>query len=474
MPSINVQSSVLSQDIMDIKKKHPDTYNPEYRVSVKLHTEEKDLDHTDLVSMAGMVVVRDYTNNIADYIEVSLSIPLGTFLFDVYPYLDNIEVTLHNEKQLYKDKKPYIVTERYKAVYLAEKNSSIPVNITQSKATLNDRPPSVIVLQLLDRSSETIRIKTTQGNFHKVINPNNKDMSPKAFLKSVIAEETNKILIENNPSLDSIDIEEPSTKEEIKSLVIPSNTRIIELAEVLQNKSVGLYNAGVGSYIQRFGKDVYTFEKSLFVYSLYDPKKYKDSEYKLIFYSPIVNSHSTEGTTYTYEDKILRILPHSISNILDNKETKVMSTGSGFRTSNANSYMKKPIEITESGPVFKRNQLNTEVAFGGRKDGLNFAPRKSVSGNIFKHTSEILKNQGTYINVTVTNLDIDFIKPGHPCLINHENKEHSIDEVYGVVHQLMTTYELITPGPHFQSKQEYVKLNCTTLLNIYSLAGVKI
>jgi hypothetical protein len=439
MSSLTVEKSLLYPDIQDIIKNPEEKYVASFIMEMKLHTEEKDLDRRDGVILNSINIIRDYTENISDYIEIQLSMHLGTYVYDVYKQLHNIEVTLITYRQMYQGKKPFISKERYKAVYLIEKNTAIPTVINQSKDDLNQNLPITITLQLVDRSVETIRVKTTQGNFDKKINPKNTDMSPKAFMKSIFSEECDKILIENKPAIDLISIEEPDNKDELKAITLSSYTRIIEIPEYLQNENIGVYNAGIGCYIQKFGLDHYTYKKILFIYSLFDPKKYDDAEYKMIFYVPVASNLSMLDNTYKYKDKTLKMLPYTMSKINDQKETNVMSTGSGFRSSNAASYMKKPVEITEEGPVFNRNRLNTEVIYKDRKDNLNYAPNRAVVGNQFAMVSQIVEKVGNYVTLEVSNIDHDFIYPG-ACKINYEDDENKIKEVKGVVHRAIITY----------------------------------
>lgn len=439
MPSLTVEKSLLYPDISDILKNPPGKYMASFLMELKLHTEDKDLDRRDGVILNQVSITRDYTENISDYIEIQLSMPLGTYVYDVYPYLNNIEVTVVTYRQMFQGPKPFVSKERYKAVYLIEKNASIPTVVNQSREDLDQGLPVVVTLQLLDRSVETLRVKTTQGNFDKATNPKNTDMSLKAFMKSVLSEECNKILIENKPAIDLVSIEEPDNKDQLKSLTLSSYTRVIEIPEYLQTKNIGVYNAGIGCYVQTFGLDHYTYKKTLFVYSLYDPKRYDDAEYKMLFYVPVASNYSTLDNTYKYQDKTLRILPHLLSKINDQKETNVMSTGNGFRTSNAQSYMKKPVDMTPDGPVFSRNKLNTEVVYKDRKDNLNFAPNRSVAGNQFMLASEILRKAGNYLTLEVSNLDHDFLYPG-PCKISYEDHHNTIQEIKGVLHKALITY----------------------------------
>ena len=440
MGSKSIEKSVIAQDIADIMENHKDKYNPMFSFEVKLHTKEKDLDYTDALSMVDLHIVRNYEANMCDYIEVRLNIPLGTFMYDVYEFLENIEVTIITYKQLFDGDKQVYDKERYKAIYLLEKNTSIPNMVNQTRHDLNQQLPIMITLQLLDRASEVIRIKTMQGNFDRKINKN-PDMGIETFMRSVLSDQINKIRIDEKVPLHSLNIEKPDNIEKLKAVTIPSFTRIVELAEYLQQGDIGVYSAGIGSYIQNFGVDPFNYKKTMFVYSLYNgKKKYQASDYKIIIYSPVTSTYSSGDITYKYKDKVLKILAHSIPRILDNKEISVMSDGSGYRTTHAECYMKKPVEMKKDGPYFKKERIATEIAYKEREDNLNFAVARPITGNQFKYASEVLKKEGNYLTVEVNNLDHDFIYPGAKCKIVYENRKGKVGEIFGLVHMADIIY----------------------------------
>lgn len=440
MSSSSVINSLLYPDISDILERPKDKYLTHFTHKVKIHTVDKDLDATDSIALMGLTIIRDYVDSVADYIEVSIMIPLGTYVYDVYPYLTNIEVSVIVDKQLWQGKKPFTVTERFKAVFLQDKNSSLPTDKNHNKHDLNQQLPVTITLQLIDRTAEVLRVKTTKGNFDKVINSNT-DMHIKPFIKSLISQQANNILIEGKPCLDRIEIEEPDNKEELGAITFPSFTRVVEVPEIIQNKNIGIYNAGVGNYIQRYFPKRFEHHKTFFVYSLYDPKtKYDNSPIKIIFFAPITSSHSITDITYRYEDQVLRILPSNFTKIDSVKESNVMSYGSGFRTTNSHSYMKKPVVMDyKKGPIYKKDQLATEVVYKERDDNINFARQGGVTSNHFAATSDILKAQGSYITIEVTNMDHDLIYPGAACKINYES-DNGIIEVYGIIHRCKILY----------------------------------
>lgn len=467
--SINAQESPLYLDIRDIVKtpKSPNRYSSDFKMEVKLHTEEKNLDHQDGVTLVGITVFRDYVNKITDYIEIQLSVMLGTYVYDIYDHLDNIELTLYSTRQFKPDGEEIMVDERYKAVYLLERNRNTPTITTASREMLNQELPTLLTLQLIDRSSEALRIKTLQGSFDREVNPGNKDMSVKSFLKSMLSTQLDMVTIESNPAIDKLDIEEPDNEGELKSITIPTGTRLVELPELIQNSSSGVYTGGIGNYIQRYSTDCSTWDKVFFVYSLYDSNKYHDSRYKIIFYSPPTSTFSMVDKTYSYQNEVLRVIVNTTTTLDDTKESLLMSTGVGFRSANANSMMKKPVELGEGGPRFSKTRSSTEVIHKQRKDGINYAPYKGVTANHFKETSEVMAKVGTYVTLSASSVDIDFFYPGAPCKIVYEGKSGDLEELLGVIHIVKAQYEQPRYDHVRNHKQPVVSLGVDLEIIVY-------
>lgn len=432
--------SKLTDDINDILAS-TELYKPSIEIEVKLHTAYKDLGSVDGLSMLSMLQVRDYENNISDYIEIRLIVSLGTYIYDIYPYLDNIEVTLVYYDQIYKGSKPIKVLQRYKAVYLKDLNDKIPTILNVSIDDLNQQPPVTLTLQLIDRSAEVLRIKTISGNFEPKINGTKK---VDVFLRSIIAAQCVKVLVDNKPAIEAVDVEKADNVENIASVTIPSYTRLIDVPGYIQQRSAGVYTSGIGAYIQLFNE-----KKTFFVYSLYNAKKYNKQEYKTIFYAPLDSSVIRADKTYLYKDKTLKVIVEPLTKLLDSRETDMMNKGSGFRVSNARSFMKKPVDMTPQGPKVNRSNLNTEVVINKRKDNLDYSPISSqrISANVFKHTSNVIKANGAYVDLKWYNSNIRYIYPGQACKIVTEDKNNKVTEFYGVIISIHTSTQDETNSP---------------------------
>jgi hypothetical protein len=444
---ITLDKSLLWPDIQDIVNQKDSKIKPTTVVSCILHCKDYDLTDKDNVYVTKLNIISDYVNHISDYIEIEIKMLYGAYVEHVYPYLANFEVTLIRDVHQQTDDSVQRTTQRYKAVYLQDRNHQIPNVSTANFHDLNQLGFVNITLQLLDLTAEALRIKTVYGSFDPTITESGKDKrqntKPKtipidSFIRCIISQEANNVLIHGNPSLDAIEIQKVDNVEPIERYVIPSGTKLLDLPIFLQKKSMGIYNDGCGAYI-----DTFNDKKTYFVYSLYSATKYKDSRYKTVIYIPMTSNYSNVRNTYLYQDKVLKIVALSNNKLSDKRDSEVMSEGIGFRATNAKSYMKKPVEITEKGPRFKRTGLVTEIIHEDRKDNLNYANVSltgTVTYNLFEKTSEVLKNVGNYITVIWHNSNPLYIYPGMPVKINSEDNNGKLLEHMAVIHQIQTVY----------------------------------
>jgi len=93
--AVSYDQSRLSLDINDVIAPFDDSsYHQYFLFEAKLHTVDKDLTIEDGIAVNNIKILRDYIDNVSDYIEIGVIIPQGTFIYDVYDKLDNIEFTL--------------------------------------------------------------------------------------------------------------------------------------------------------------------------------------------------------------------------------------------------------------------------------------------------------------------------------------------------------------------------------------------
>lgn len=433
--------SGLAMDINDIVVSEPN-YDSQFQFITILHTEVGDLNENDEVFISSMMIDRNYKEDGSDYMEIDLFVKPGTYIYDIYPFADNLEITVIRLKQHRNGNTVITSEDRFKAVFLLEKNMSLPNTKYLPKTILNNQPYLVLTLQLVDRGALAIRNSAVQGSYSDLISEKNKDMTTSSILKSALSVMAAKIELDNQPVISRIDIEEAQNKDPIKAITIPTGTRALDLANFIQEKRGGLYTAGVNTYIQKYSTSLYSPpERVLFVYSLYDGDKFDRVDNKIMFFIPEDNKMQLGEKSYLYRGNLLKILTTSSKGFTSTKGAVLRNKGEGFRTADANKMMDEPLDFTEEGPKFKKTQVLTEVANKEQKDGITYVPYKGISGNHFINTSEILSRSGEYINLTTNNLDPDYLYPGAACKLLFDLGNGMIGELNGVIHASTFRFE---------------------------------
>ena len=463
-------NSPLGPELNEIVQR-PNGFKPYFLTTAILHTDVADLNENEGVIVGPYRVERDYVNDGADYIELTLLVKLSTFVYDVYPNSGNLELTLTRLKQSrsrsgngYETSKS---EERYKAFYLVDKNAGLPINVTGERDMLDRQGYVTVSLQLVDLSSMSLRTSNVQGHYSNIISEN-KDMTYSSLLKSILSNCTKATTILTKPIVNKIEIEEADNKDPINAITIPTGTTPMLLAEYFQEKCGGLYTGGVGTYLQKYSQDIDSpIEKVLFVYSLFSRGKWDDAKNKIMFYVSPEKAWNTVDHTYTIRSNILKALTHPINGLISDKGTAQRSQGEGFRTAMADAVMDVPVLFTDEGPKFQKTTFLTEVSDKDQTDGINFAPYKGISNNHFKNASDINARSGEYVAIQVDNLDPDYIYPGAPCSITLDVGGMAVREVFGVIHKAVFAFEYGSFDFNAEINKQYHPLINSTFITVY-------
>jgi hypothetical protein len=280
-------------------------------------------------------------------------------------------------------------------------------------------------------------------------------------MRSIIGSESNKIKIDGKSSIEAIDIVAPDNKDGIDTVVFGSDTPLLNLPTIMQEKHIGVYNAGIGNYIQKFN-NIRTF----FVYPTHNTTKFPSTVKKMLIYA--INSGAFSSTVNTYKENsgVVSIITESNKNLRDLGESDIMNSGVGFRKTEARTMMKKPIVMTDEGPVGIRAKINTEIISKDREDNLNYTPRASstIGQNKFKEYSELNAIVGTNTEIIWRNPDISLVYPSMPCKIVTYNNKKRI-ELEGVIQSVYFTSEgQVRTG---SSQNESTLYNGVCVLGIY-------
>ena len=418
----------------------------------ELHTKVDNLSISKIVTID---IIRDYVNKIGDSMSIEFIMPLGDYVKKLYPYRTNLELTISKQllSEVGSDKRSNTNVEsaRYKAVFLTKDNK----NLSGGEYDLMDIDSLNMVdivtvhLQLLNRALEPLRIKTTGGVF--------KSITPYNLMHALIVGEANQIRIDGKPAIGCIDIVKPSNSDSISHVIIPQTVKVLSLPTYLQEKVCGVYTGGIGTYLQ-----VYKKLNTLFIYPLFNTKRFTENVPKLILFSIPSGKYGEMERTYRKDGNIVYVLGTGNKSYSDDGEADYMDQGVGFRMTDANAFMRKPVVMDKDGPVGARGRLNTEVAIKNRADNLNYAPSTGVSSNSFAQYSRVMQRDGGRFDFVWENADYTEIYPGMPCKLVYMADNTTV-ELNGVI--LFNHILIQTAGQGINAKAHTATCNITMFVS---------
>lgn len=425
--SASIWASV--KEILEEKKEN----SFKVRLEGVLHTEDEDY---DLYRIVGFHTFRDYTKAMMDDIQMSAYIPLGDYIYLVYGNKDHLEVTITTtylravgDKE---DKDQEIIKTRYKAI-LDHSNPTFETSdfSNVSQQALNLSQVLTIQFRLVDRNVEPLRVKMTQGVFRGV--------APDQLIKGLLLGESQKVKIDGKPAVEGLDLCKPDKTETSTQVVIPSGTFICEIPTYLQERAGGVYKYGIGTYYQRYkkaGSPPSERQKPLwFVYPLYDHERFeggKDRDVVTFFAAPSKLAGGVEKTFRTDSGTVEVVIATDKVTVTGTTVSQ-LNRGVGYRFADTNAFMKKPVKIKAGEAEAVRANLNREVGFMERKDGLQYVPViKDLTSNPYHEISQVSTRQTSLLKFTWENAIADLLYPGMPAKYCYM-QDNELAEVKGTV-----------------------------------------
>ena len=386
-------------------------------------------DPTDIVTPLYLVSVnyiRDYVSNFGDEITCTMHIPLGQYARLIYPNRLNLQVTLIkttlDEVTDDDNLDSGIETELYNAVLLND-NPSPTVGQGAESNDIDALDLTQIVdvhFQLYNDSLEQIRVIQTGGII--------RSSTVEDAILTTLTSSSQDIKVENEKAIEGIDMVDADNTDEKGQIVIPHGTRIIDLPDFIQQR-VGVYNSGIGSYIQ---------DNFWYIYPLFDTSHFEKRLYTLNIIILPKRKFSNIERTFQEQNGVLTILITGDAGFRDDNGTHQLMFGNGARFADASSLMDVAGNTSGNKTLIKRNKNNSEfLANKNIANGVNNAPVHSsrITSNPFKVYSELASYNGGMYKCVWENSDHSLIQPGMLAKINYVD-EGGIQTLFGVVHVL--------------------------------------
>jgi len=368
---------------------------------------------------------RDFRGAYGDEIILECMIPAGDFVYDIYPYRQDLLVSLKKEgRERSSDvatASPDIEAQELRATLMDDYSVTVEglLNVAHSKQALNTVDILTVKFQLIDKALEQVRLHTVGGLF--------RDVKVSDVLNYILTSVSTELELDETNVIKGVEMVESPNQDTYKQIIVPHGTRFPDLPPFLHKKVGGLYPTGMGLYLYR---------QHWYVYPLYDLTRFDQTTKTLTLINVPTNQlPGVERTFRTTANQVIALVTGDVKH-KDRTEAAMLNQGNGVRYLDARRVIDGFADTSkgENKAVVMRAENNNEFVTDERATGLNNVQfsKSGVTANKFAEMSKLASRAGAELQCLWENSEIGLIYPGMPVKYMYI-KDDTIHELKGVV-----------------------------------------
>ena len=393
-----VNENKIEDKLIDVSGAAPDLSREAY-VDLVLHVGD---DNYYIDTVVSVDIQRDYNMNYSDYTSVTFIMPLGDFVKKVYPNRDDLEVTLSITT----------VGAREDTVFIFKltKFDNLVRSGTYASRSMNDlnKDNTMITGQCINKTVKGLRNKITHGIY--------RDVTVEDVIKAIALKHMNKFSALYGAINNGFELVPPNNTRKYDHIIVPNNTAVIDIAKVLQ-KELGVYNGEVCTYLQ-----TYNNTEKLFITPKYRYDLLGFMDRKLVITGLGSSTIRSLDSTYAMDGDDVNILVEK-SNKLNDNDDYVHDKGTAIETVNSDSLNARPIQLTSDGMKVSESYVRDRLAHKELNDGIGKVEFKGVTNNQYDARSEVLKRDGSLIQLVWSYSNARLLTPMMPVIYVHEESD---------------------------------------------------
>lgn len=364
----------------------------------------------------------DFVKAYTDEFTCMLLIPLGKYARLIYPNRTNLEITLtksplrESSEEIQYDAD--LESERYSAILIdGDKSPTVGQGReTNDEDTLDLMDILPVSFQLTNKAMEKIRMVSVGLGV--------RNSTVKSAIRTLLTKETQNIKVDNKRVLEGVDIVEPNNKTVRDHVLLPQGIKIFDVCDYIQ-KNMGVYNAGLGSYVRN---------RIWYVFPLYDTTRFTESKQTLSVLILPRNKFPQLERTYRKKGNSLTILITSETGFKDDSGTQYLNFGNGARFADANKFMEGFNETKDNATLVARAKNVNEVKIEDRPDKVNLinVTQNKITANPYYEYSKLIGRKGGVFKTIWENSDPSLLTPGMVTRISYYD-EGEVREIYATL-----------------------------------------
>lgn len=397
-----------------------------YSFDFTLHTQFDDLVLDKIVAYERM---RDYVNNVGDYILLSFKINLGTYVKRIYPERDYLMCTV-NKKYATSSVKP--INDQYKAVIVNDdgKTENLAALQTMTEADLNKDGLIDVELQLYPIEIEAFKQKFIEGIY--------KESTVTNLIGGLFAVNAKDIKLNGKEMDFKINMYPASNPTSYDNIILPSGLPLVNLPAYLQSTSYGVYNGDCGMYYQR-----YAGLNCLWIYPIYSRDRFeKEKDYiKLIIYKATNTRYDVVENSYSLMNNNLEVIGSTKSKLGERSVNNIMNRGDSYVTPNNAFLLNRDMEVTDDEVIYDSSKYLSGVKAVIRPDAMLKAQFIPSTPNMYKARSDLIKGLMATVQVPWHFSNDEMVYPGMPVQYVTEDSIYGTRMQEGTLLSIFTRYD---------------------------------
>lgn len=375
------------------------------------------------LKVTGIDLRRDYLNRYSDELVITTEILAGQYSNLVYPYKNAIDLTLMRTPLMEvgdtPDASSTVQSERFTATLLDEGSPLLEQNapFSPTQPNLDLTGPMTVQFQLVNKALEQMRMMDVGQVF--------RGCTVDDAIRTVLTKASQTTTVDGQRTVQGVSMIPSANPTPREHIVIPHGVRLVDVPQHIQKHCGGVYNAGMGYFLQ--GNQWY-------VWPALDTTRFNSATATLTVINVPANKFPQVERTYRQSGTNLMVMATGSVKFRDPSNHAQLNLGNGVRFSDASKFMDGFVSVSENRALASRGSVNNEFIGTSRPNGNNnvHVSGSPVNANSLEEYSKLARAMGASITMEWENSSPDLIVPGMPaqvlCLQNEQ-----IQTLVGVV-----------------------------------------
>ncbi|UQT03515.1 putative virion structural protein [Serratia phage vB_SmaM-Kodama] len=265
----------------------------------------------------------------------------------------------------------------------------------------------MVRIQLVDPIAVSMNTKYAQGIFRYA--------KPSDVLKGMILSQTKIDSDQGLPpllSLDMVDPENDGQSDIVGDVIIENGTRMVGLAAFIQDQITGIYNHGIGSFIQN---------QRWYIYPIFNTRRYTKTTRRLTIIQSTSLMIPASDRSFKMVGNDITVVCAGAVKMQDLSVSNSINGETAMHFTRASGFLDNPTINDNNQSVYNRQEISADITAEPRKDKRTMANVKGVTDNLARVQSELASKRGMVMVTTWQRSDIRLLTPGMPVRVYYDN-----------------------------------------------------